>query len=369
MPQDEVPDPGVRDKTVMIMAGGTGGHVFPALAIARQLVQQGLSVNWLATPRGMEQRLAREYPLHTVSVSALRGRGPRRVLQALWQFCQALAETVRLFRRLRPAVVLGMGGYASAAGGVAARLLGIPLLIHEQNTIAGTTNRLLAPLATRVLHAFPGTFRPGRQVLCTGNPLSEALLQLYGQGHLEKTPASGAPLHLLVLGGSQGAASLNRWVPEALAQIRGPVPLLVHQTGPAHLDETREEYRQRGIEATLVPFIDDMAARYRWADLVLCRAGAMTVSELSAAGTASILVPFPYASDDHQTVNARYLSEHGAAVLLQEAGLSPGRLASELAALLGDRRRLQQMGRQARLLCRIDASRLIAGQCQGLIRD
>lgn len=366
MQQDEASGKGAL---VMIVAGGTGGHVFPALAIARQLARQGLSVHWLATPRGLEQQLAREYSLHTVSVSALRGRGARRVVQALWQFFHALAGTVRLFRRLRPAVVLGMGGYASAPGGAAAGLLGIPLLIHEQNTIAGTSNRLLAPLAARVLHAFPGTFRPGRRVLCTGNPLSEEMLQLYGQESPGDAAARPAPLHLLVLGGSQGAASLNRWVPEALAQLGGPRPLLVHQTGPAHLDGTRREYRRRGMDPALLPFIDDMPERYRWADLVLCRAGAMTVSELSAAGRASILIPFPHASDDHQTVNARYLSERGAAVLLQEAELDAGRLASELAALLGDRRRLRQMGRRARLLCRIDASRLIAGQCQGLIRD
>ena len=344
------------------MAGGTGGHIVPALTVAGVLRQRGVQIDWLGTRQGMEQQLVQHYPLHTIPFSGLRGSGLWGWLQAPWRFLWAFIVAFCLLQRLRPALVLGMGGFASAPGGIAAKLLGIPLAIHEQNALAGTVNRLLAPLANHVMHAFPGTFPPSARVRHTGNPIREAITQLRSETGAAQAPHS--PPHLLILGGSQGAASLNRLLPEALAQIKSMRPLVHHQTGAAHLETARAHYRQHGVQAKLWHFSKDIAQQYQWADLILCRAGAMTISELSAVGIASILIPFPHAVDDHQTANARYLSTQGAAVLLQENTLNAQTLAKVIATLCASRSRLLTMGQRAHSLYQAHAAKRIAAQCQ-----
>ncbi len=350
---------------VMIMAGGTGGHVFPGLAIAEELVRQGMRVIWLGSPHGIEQRLVPErgYLLLTVPVSGLRGVGWRSWLVAPWRLLRALCLSLWFLFRYRPVLALGMGGFASGPGGVAAKLLRIPLLIHEQNAIAGTTNRLLFHLADRVMQAFPGTFPEHARVMHTGNPVRTAIRDLHCQSrrlHCEEHEG----LNVLVLGGSQGAARLNRLLPARFAELDADVKIRVrHQTGTAHLQMAREAYARHNVEAELFPFADDMVSLYCWADLVICRAGAMTIAELTAVGVGSILIPFPFAIDDHQTVNASYLSDAGAAILLPETELDTSALSERLTELSCARQLLLDMAHRARDLFRTDTVDLIVGQC------
>lgn len=346
---------------VLVMAGGTGGHVFPALAVAAELRARGVPVVWLGSRSGLEARLvpAHGYPVEWLEVAGLRGKGWTRRLAAPLMLVRALWQAARVLRRLRPRLVLGFGGYVSGPAGLMARLLGVPLLIHEQNAIAGYTNRILARLATRVCEAFPGAFPAARAAVATGNPVRAAIAQL-------PPPAARGAAHagrprLLVIGGSQGALALNRLVPQALARLPDEArPAVVHQAGGQMLAEAQAAYREAGVEARLEPFIDDMAAAYAAADLVVCRAGALTVAELAAAGVASLLVPFPYAVDDHQTANGRFLERTGAARVLPQATLSAESLAGELAALLPDRARLLAMALAARSLARPEAARSVA---------
>ncbi len=349
---------------VLIMAGGTGGHVFPALALAREMRARSWQVVWLGTRRGLESRLvpAEQIPLELLTVSGLRGKGigpwllaPLRLLRALWQ-------ALRVIRRQRPAVVVGLGGFVAGPGGIAAWLLRRPLLIHEQNAVAGFTNRHLARFARRVLCAFPGAFAAGVSTQTVGNPVRTEIAALAppSQRFIDHT----GPVRLLVLGGSQGAARLNALVPFALARLRGSIALDVrHQSGERWLEAARRSYTEAGVQAELVPFIDDMAAAYDWADLVLCRAGALTISELAAAGVGSILVPFPAATDDHQTRNAQWMVQEGAALLLPERELSAESLAAELARLCSGRGRLLAMAERARALARPRATQDLADAC------
>ena len=362
--------PANEQPRILIMAGGTGGHVYPALAVARALREAGAAVSWLGTERGLEARVVPEagFPIDYVRIAGLRGNGALGWLLAPWRIVRALSQGLAVLRRRRPQAVLGMGGFASGPGGLASWLLRYPLLIHEQNAAAGLTNRLLAPAAIRVMEAFPGTFRAGLGALLTGNPVRTEIAAIEGAG--ARYARHSGPLRLFVVGGSLGAAALNRTVPAALASVaEGSRPQVRHQTGNQHLDVTREAYREAGVEAEVLPYIEDMAAAYAWADLVVCRAGALTVSELAAAGVPAILVPFPYAVDDHQTRNARHLIDAGGAVLLPQPELSPERLAELLDEFIRTgRERLRAMAESARRLARPEATARVAEQCLAAAR-
>ncbi|WP_259053710.1 undecaprenyldiphospho-muramoylpentapeptide beta-N-acetylglucosaminyltransferase [Methylohalomonas lacus] len=349
---------------ILIMAGGTGGHVFPGLAVAETLREQGHEVVWLGTHRGLENRLvpAAGLQLERISISGLRGKGMLSLLAAPVRLLRALWQSLLLLRRLKPNVVLGMGGFVSGPGGLAAWLLRRPLCLHEQNAVAGLTNRLLSRFAVRVMEAFPGAMPATAQASAVGNPVRRTLHELPAP----ETRLTGrdGPLRLLVIGGSQGARKLNQAVPAALGQI-GAAPAIEvwHQTGEADRDLVRRNYATLSVQARVDAFVEDMAAAYAWADLVICRAGALTLTELTAVGLGSILVPFPHAVDDHQTVNARWLSDNDAAILLPEPELAAGTLAARLRELAGDRQHLQGMAVNARALARPDAAAEVAAIC------
>ncbi len=350
--------------TVLIMAGGTGGHVFPALAVADVLRSRTCRVVWLGTRRGIEARLvpAAGIPVEWVRVAGLRGKGALSWLLAPLRLVQALSDALGAVRRTRPDVVLGLGGFVAGPGGLAARLLGRPLVIHEQNAIAGLTNRILARVAHTVAEAFPGAFAAGVGAVAVGNPVRRAIEELAATA---ASRAPHAPRRLLVFGGSQGAAALNRIVPAALAALAPDArPAVLHQTGRDRHEAVAAAYAALGVQADVREFIDDMAAAYAWADLAVSRAGALTVAELAASGLPALLVPFPAAVDDHQTQNARFLSTRGAAVLLPESGLTPDRLACELRTLLGaDSRALAAMAEAARRAASPGAAEQLADLC------
>ncbi len=354
--------------SVLIMAGGTGGHVFPALAVARQLEREGATVVWLGTPDSFESRLIADtgIPFHEVPVRALRGKGWMGWMKAPFALTRALVSALLALRQLSPDLVLGMGGYATGPGGVAARLLGKPLVIHEQNAVPGLTNRLLARIATRVLEAFPCSFPASRRARHTGNPVRDEVLQLAAPE--QRLSGRGGPLRLLVLGGSQGARVLNEVVPSAIVGLADTSIVQVrHQTGRAHLEDTVRRYRRAGIVAETAAFIEDIAGAYGWADLVVCRAGALTISELAVAGVASVLVPFPHAVDDHQTRNGLYLVNAQAAVLIPQSDLDATRLGALLAEFHGARGRLLRMAVAARRLGIPTATRQVSDCCLELV--
>ncbi len=345
-------------RPMLIMAGGTGGHVFPALAVAEQLQAQGWPVHWLGTHVGLEARVVPPtgIPVHWINVKGLRGKGLLRKLGAPVMLIWALLQAGAVLLKVRPAAVLGMGGFTTGPGGLMAWLLRRPLVIHEQNSIAGLTNRLLAPLAEPVLEAFPGSLK---NAVLTGNPVRSSIADSRFSGAL----LNGRKPRLLVVGGSLGAAVLNEQVPAALASMEPEQrPEVRHQTGLKLIDDARKAYSDAGVEVQLDAFIDDMAEAYQWADLVLCRAGALTVAELAATGVASILVPYPYAVDDHQTSNADYLVSVGAAVLLPQTELNASRLL-ELLQLLQQPQQLLQMAQRARERAMPDAAQQVAAHC------
>ncbi|HSX87979.1 MAG TPA: undecaprenyldiphospho-muramoylpentapeptide beta-N-acetylglucosaminyltransferase [Pseudomonas sp.] len=351
---------------VLIMAGGTGGHVFPALACAREFKARGYSVHWLGTPRGIENELvpAAGLPLHLIDVSGLRGKGKLSLLKAPFQLLKALLQARKVLRELQPVCVLGMGGYVTGPGGLAARMNGAPLIIHEQNAVAGTANRSLAPFASRVCEAFPDTFGASDKRRTTGNPVREELFLETPRDALGKRRA-----RLLVLGGSLGAEPLNKLLPEALALVAAELrPEVFHQAGKQHDGVTTERYAAAGVEAQVAPFIKDMARAYAWADLVVCRAGALTVSELAAAGLPSFLLPLPHAIDDHQTHNAGYLAREGAAVLLPQRSTDAATLAAQLTEVLMHPERLNSMAGTARRLAKPDATRTVVDICLEVAR-
>lgn len=347
-----------NNKTLLVMAGGTGGHVFPGLAVADLLHSEGWTIHWLGTADRMEARLVPEhgYPLHTISISGVRGNGIRRLLAAPFKIANAVRQARRILKETQPHVVLGMGGFAAGPGGVAARMAGIPLVLHEQNAAAGMTNRLLARIASKVLMAFPGAFEQGEVV---GNPVRPDVIALPAPA--ERISLALQPLRLLVVGGSLGAKVLNDTLPAALAQVNAPVAVR-HQCGKGNSEAVRAAYQAKGVQADVSDFINDMAAAYGEADLVVCRAGALTVSEVAAAGLGAIFVPLPHAVDDHQTKNAQALVNEGAALLMPQAGLTPAALAQQLEQLAGNRERLQQMAVKARQLAITDAAAQVA-QC------
>ncbi len=350
-------------RTIMIMAGGTGGHVFPGLAVADFLRDSGWRVVWLGSRGSMEANLVpkRGYDMAWVSFSGLRGKGPvaffllpLRLLLAFWQSERAIFVH-------RPDVVLGMGGYVSFPGGMMAALFGKPLVVHEQNSVPGLANKVLAGVADRVLCAFPGVLK---RATLTGNPVRPeiAAITVPERRYAERS----GPLRVLVVGGSLGAKALNDVVPRALALLTGNRPLVMHQSGAQHVESLRQAYSAAGVQAATPAFIEDMAAAYAEADLVVCRAGAITVAEIAAAGVASVLVPYPHAVDDHQTTNARFLAGVDAAVLVPQSELSAERLAGLLAGF--DRQRLREMAGRARSLGRPDATSAVAKVCAELAR-
>ncbi|MFV0662502.1 undecaprenyldiphospho-muramoylpentapeptide beta-N-acetylglucosaminyltransferase [Denitromonas sp.] len=349
-------------KTLMVMAGGTGGHIYPGIAVAEALRAEGWRIVWLGNADRMEGRLIPErgYETAWIRFGALRGKGvmakvllPLNLLRGFWQALVAI-------RRTQPDVVLGMGGYVSFPGGMMAALLGRPLVVHEQNSVAGLANRVLARVADRIVTGFPKVIKGSRWL---GNPVRADIVALPSPD--ARFADRDGPLRVLVIGGSLGAKVLNDTVPRALASLAESIrPTVVHQAGASQIDALRASYAAAGIDGDLRPFIDDMAAAYAEADVVICRAGALTVAELAAAGVASILVPLPHAVDDHQTGNARFLADRGAAYLLPQSELSAERLAGILRGL--DRRRLRDMANAARAQARPDAAAEVAQQCREL---
>ncbi|TXH12801.1 MAG: undecaprenyldiphospho-muramoylpentapeptide beta-N-acetylglucosaminyltransferase [Gammaproteobacteria bacterium] len=345
-------------KTILIMAGGTGGHIFPALAVAHQLRDAGWRVVWLGNPDGMEARLVPQHGFEMVWVkfSALRGKGilrklllPLNLLRGFWQGLQAI-------RQVKPDVVLGMGGYITFPGGMMAALTGVPLVLHEQNSVAGLANRVLAGVADRIATGFPEVFNKGAWL---GNPVRPEIAAIAPPA--ERMAGRNDALRVLVIGGSLGAAALNEIIPQGMARLTAEeLPQIVHQAGEKHLDALKANYAAAGVPAHCVAFIDDMAGAYEWADLVICRAGALTVAELAAAGVASILVPYPHAVDDHQTGNARFLVNVGGAFLLPQTDMTPDSI-----ALIRNyaRGQLQEMAEKARSLAKPDATADVAALC------
>ena len=349
-------------RPIMIMAGGTGGHVYPALAVARALQGEGQEVFWLGTQRGLEARVipANNIDIEWISVKGLRRKGLLALLVAPFQMAWALLQALRVILRRRPAAVLGMGGFASGPGGVAAWLTRKPLVIHEQNAAAGLTNRLLARFARVVLQAFPGSFNSNVAAQTVGNPVREDIAAVAAPA--ERYPLRDGALRLLVLGGSQGALALNRTVPNALAELDKAVrPVVRHQCGEATLDIAQEAYAEADVDVELLPFIEDMASAYAWADLVVCRAGALTVAELCAVGLPALFIPYPAAVDDHQTRNAEQMAAAGAALIIQERDLTAASLAASLRDWLTTRARLQAKAEKARSLAVPDALQRISG--------
>jgi UDP-N-acetylglucosamine--N-acetylmuramyl-(pentapeptide) pyrophosphoryl-undecaprenol N-acetylglucosamine transferase len=349
-------------KTIVIMAGGTGGHIFPGLAVADEMRSAGWDVVWMGARGGMEERLVppRGYKTAWIRARAARGKGllqkallPANLLFSFW-------ESARHLRRIRPDVVLGLGGYVAFPGGMMASLLNRPLALHEQNAIAGLANRVLATVSDKVMVAFPGALKDAEW---TGNPVRADIAAMTAPA--ARFAGRSGPLRILVVGGSLGAQALNEAMPRAIALLEDR-PRVVHQSGEKHLDALKKHYAEAGVEGELVSFIDDMARRYAEADLVICRAGAVTIAELSAGGMASILVPFPYAVDDHQTANARFLADAGAALLVQQKELSPQKLASLIKSL--DRGRLLEMANKARALGKPEAARIVAQRCMETAR-
>jgi UDP-N-acetylglucosamine--N-acetylmuramyl-(pentapeptide) pyrophosphoryl-undecaprenol N-acetylglucosamine transferase len=345
----------------MIMAGGTGGHVFPGLAVAEALTAENFAVVWLGTRQGIEARVVPEHgiAMHWISITGVRGKHLSKWITAPFKIAFAILQALLAFKRCRPAVVLGMGGFVAGPGGIAAWLARKPLLIHEQNAVAGTTNRLLARFAQRIFTGFPASF-PRASAETIGNPVRESIAKL---GVKRSLDFSDRGVRLLVLGGSQGAQILNRLVPEALARLDPAArPAVRHQAGKSS-DLALAAYSRCGVEAAVESFIDDMAEAYAWADIVIARSGALTVSELAAAGLGAILVPLPHAIDDHQAKNAEQFAAAGAGVVLHEAGLDASALAAVLVEHLSSPDKLRAMSRAALMQAKPNAARDLARAC------
>ncbi|MEY4975107.1 MAG: UDP-N-acetylglucosamine--N-acetylmuramyl-(pentapeptide) pyrophosphoryl-undecaprenol [Pseudomonadota bacterium] len=353
----------IESPCALVMAGGTGGHIFPGLAVAQALREAGWRVHWLGVPGSMEAQIVppQGFAFEPVQFGGVRGKGPLTLALLPLKLLRAFWQSLQVVRRVQPDVVIGLGGYITFPGGMMASLWGRPLILHEQNSVAGLANRVLAHVADRVYSAFPQAL-PG--ALCVGNPLRAAFLQ---QGTpAERFAGREGRLRVLVVGGSLGAQALNQIVPQALALLApAQRPLVTHQSGARQIDALRQAYAEAGVEAELTPFIEDTASAYAQADLVICRAGASTVTELAAVGAAAILVPFPHAVDDHQTVNARYLSEQGAGWLLPQTDLTAAGLAQRLLTL--DRATLQATAERAHALRQTEATTQIVAACKDFL--
>ncbi len=350
-------------KRIIVMAGGTGGHVFPALAVAELLLENGWDVSWLGTKKGLESRVVSEQGIEIdwLSVAGVRGKGLWSKITAIFNLFKACYQATKVLLKRKPDVVLGMGGFVAGPGGLMAKLLGIPLIIHEQNRVPGTTNRLLSKLANQVLEGFPGSFNQQVKAKSTGNPLRKKFL--IASKNQRQLPVS--EVKLLIVGGSQGAKILNEMVPDAIANLGGLIESQIkisirHQTGETMSVEVKQHYKELSIKAEVNVFIQDMVDAYQWADLVVCRAGAMTVSEVAAMGIPAILIPLPSAIDDHQTANARYLSDAGAGVLLVQKDMNPKSLAECINRVLNE---LPKMSNAAKECALLDATQLVAEYC------
>ena len=348
----------------LVMAGGTGGHVFPALATARRLQELGHEVQWLGSAGGMEERLIgdTDIPLSVISVSGLRGKGRLALLLAPFRLVRALWQSLRVMSEVKPDCVIGMGGFVTGPGGLSAWLTRRPLLVHEQNAVAGMTNRILARFANTVMEAFPGSFGEGVITRCTGNPVRSDVASIADPD--QRMAGRTGRIRVLVVGGSLGAQAINEKMPVAVARLPEELrPEIRHQCGERNYEAALAAYESAGVDASVEPFIKDMAEAYAWADLVVCRAGALTISELCAAGVGALLVPFPHAVDDHQTRNADYMVRAGAALLMPQHKLTDELLADTLADLLGNREHIIDMARAARTLARPDATERVVNYC------
>jgi len=356
-------------KVFMIMAGGTGGHIFPGLAVAEELQEKGYAIHWLGTRQGLESDLVpkNNLPISFLSVQGVRGKGIKALFLAPWRIIRSTLQAIHIMRKVKPIGVLGMGGFVAGPGSLAAKLLGIPLIIHEQNAVEGVTNRLAAPMAKKVLVAFPEAFAKSKKTIFTGNPVRKAILSQ--QKNNEEGKGVTKPLHLLVLGGSRGALAINEVVPEALYSL-GKLVHVWHQTGAGHEEATQALYDKKALDgsnsvnAKVEPFIDEMEKAYQWADLVICRAGALTVAELANAGKAAILVPYPWHKDQQQYKNAEYLVKNKAAILIAQQELMPEKLSATLLEILDNRQLLQQMSKAAKQCAKPEAASTIANICK-----
>ncbi len=353
-------------KKVMIMAGGTGGHVMPALAVAQFLQEQGNQIHWLGTSAGFEARLVPQkgFPISYIHIQGIRRTGLMSWLLAPFRISKAIMQAIKILRHERPNVVLCMGGYAAGPGALAAWLLGLPLVLHEQNAIAGWTNRILSRFAKRIMVAFPDVFADSaKKVVFTGNPVRGDILAV-SDASPHPSPREGTRINVLILGGSQGAKVLNEVVPEAMALFaKDKCPQIVHQTGKNNLETTRALYDKYYLKANVCEFINDMAQAYAWADIVICRSGALTVSELASVGVCSILVPFPFAVDDHQTFNAKYLSETNGAFLLAQSELTAKRLHDLLQDLIDNPQKRLSVAKACKHLAKPKATQEVAQYC------
>lgn len=353
-------------KTALIMAGGTGGHVFPGLAVAKKLREQGVDVHWLGTQKGLESRVVPEagFPIHFISISGLRGKGFKDLLLAPFRLIVAITQAIKIIRQLKPDVVIGMGGFVSGPGGIASYLLRTPIVIHEQNAIAGMTNNCLAHLSKKVLEGFPGTFK--KNAITIGNPVRTEIANLPTPEKRFENRKN--PLRLLVLGGSLGAAAINELLLQAIAQIpESERPEVLHQTGEKHFEKAKSESIALGVHVELVPFIQEMNRAYANADLVLCRAGALTIAELCAVGLGAILVPFPFAVDDHQTANGKFMVDQGAAIMIQQKDFTVEKLVNLLKNFNSSREKCIAMAKAAYALRRVDATEKVVLACEEVV--
>lgn len=357
-----------ENTTILIMAAGTGGHVFPALSIAQKLQEKNVRTEWMGTHQGMENRLLEGtgIRIHAVSAKGLKGKGIARLITAPFMLAQALIQSMRILSKVQPDCVLGMGGFVSGPGGLAAKLTGRKLVIHEQNAVPGFTNKLLAKMADQVFEAFPNTFSKNAKIIHTGNPLRKEIVAIATRPR--SISKSSQRLRILVLGGSQGALAINEVIPAVLADFPKEIrPSVRHQTGERTLERTQAAYADKGLDSvddvTIVAFISDMAEAYSWADLVICRSGASTVSEIAAVGLPSIFIPYPHHSDQQQTHNANWLVQAGAAFLLEQKELSVTTLKALVLDLQENRNKLQQMSDISKSIAICDADEVIARRC------
>ncbi|MDA8561543.1 undecaprenyldiphospho-muramoylpentapeptide beta-N-acetylglucosaminyltransferase [Gammaproteobacteria bacterium] len=351
-------------KKVLIMAGGTGGHIFPGLAVAKKLSDNGVDVQWLGTLKGLESKLVKDagYKINFISISGLRGKSIKNFIFAPFKLISAIIQSIKIIKNFKPDIVIGMGGFVSGPGGLAGFILRKKLIIHEQNAKPGLTNQVLAKLSDRVLQGFPNTFSENNFIVTTGNPLRQEVSDFISP---EKRVKDNDKPHLLIFGGSLGARFINELLPKAIAKIPEDIrPIVMHQSGIVDYNKTLELYAKYNLEAKVYPFIDEMDKAYSWADMVLCRSGALTISELCAVGLGGILVPYPYAVDDHQTANAKFMSDNKAAVLVKQSDLSLGMLVTLLKDLCGSRDKRLAMGKAAFQLRRVAATEKVLNICK-----
>ncbi len=360
-------------RPILITAGGTGGHVYPGLAVARALIKQDIPVVWMGTHKGLEARIipAAGIEMAWLDVNGLRGKGLMTLLAAPVKLVKALFQSIGIMRKHRPVAVLGMGGFVAGPGGLVASLMGIPVVIHEQNAVAGLTNKLLSKFSKKILEGFPQTFPKSatatkqNKIIAIGNPVRKEITAIAPPE--KRLAGRDSAIRLLIIGGSLGAQALNEIVPQALAELGENIrPKVRHQAGKGKDATTQADYKAVGVDALVTPFIEDMSEAYEWADLIICRAGALTIAEVAAAGLASILVPYPYAVDDHQTANGAYLSDNGAAILMQQTEFNKDSASKVLQSLLTDREKIVSMSIKARKLAKPTATDEVAAICAQL---